>query len=169
MASGIGKKFSPGAVGIGLGLIAAGAAVLFLFYRVFHIMPLVVLIGALLAFPAGLGFIIFSFVPSCQRCRKELTFKKVALSSSAQSELKRVYSRNPVKDLTALVAKYAAAASAQSIRLACWYCPQCRAVGYLKSPGYAERVISGKDVAEMLAAMAQPADSASAARRPTRG
>ncbi|HXK09689.1 MAG TPA: hypothetical protein VMT70_08605 [Vicinamibacteria bacterium] len=55
MENPITRKFSPGSVVFGLLLIAAGALVLFLFYRVIHVMPLLVLIGALLSFPAGLA------------------------------------------------------------------------------------------------------------------
>jgi hypothetical protein len=153
MVKPIGRKFSPSTVLFGVGLIAAGALVLLLFHYVLHVMPLVVVIGALLALPAGVACILFSFVPACLNCNKELQVKTLKLAPSARAALKQAYEHGSVKDMLAVMSTNAGSKEAGAIRLNCWSCPQCQAVGYLKATELKERPISGPDVRSVLAAM----------------
>jgi hypothetical protein len=148
----IGRKFSPGAALFGLGLIAAGSLAL-LFFHYVHVIPRNILIGALLAIPAGVGCILFSFVPACLACGRELDFKKTRISTAARSALQNAYERGSVKDVLAVVSTHPGSADPGAIRLSCWYCPQCEAVGYLKVAGWKERPVAGPDVRTVLGAM----------------
>jgi hypothetical protein len=149
----IGRKFSPSAVLLGLGLIAGGSVVLLLFNYVFHIMPLMILIGACLALPAGVGCILFSFVPACLACGKELVFRKARVSPSARAALQKAYERGSVKDLLVVVSTHAGSKDSEASRLSCWYCPKCEAVGYLHVTGWKDRPIAGPDVRNVLGVM----------------
>jgi hypothetical protein len=153
MKKAIGRKFSPATALFGLALFAAGGLVLLFHQYVFHWVPHIILIGALLALPAGVGAVLFSFVPACIADNTELQHTKVMLAASGRAALKEAYERGTMKDLLTVISTYTGSQEPGATRLICAYCPKCQAVGYLKVAGWKERPIAGPDVRSVLGLM----------------
>lgn len=149
----IARKFVPGTMLLGLALSAGGVLILVLFATVIPVMPMLVLIGAMLAVPVGVLVALSAFDHQCLRCAVPLKMKILTVPAAAKARLKTAVGAGNVQAIAQL-AERGNSASLNAIQVKCAYCPTCESVARLKVAGWPPQVIQGEDV-EHLAALGQ--------------
>jgi hypothetical protein len=69
------KKATPSNIYIGMGIVITSIGILYLFYNVLHIAPLIVVIGALIAIPVGVIIMGNVYSEACAECGSVLSSK----------------------------------------------------------------------------------------------
>jgi hypothetical protein len=123
------RKFTPWNIVIGAAMIAGGVGILHLYYNVIHVMPRIVLIGAMLAIPFGVFVAASIFGDACARCDQLLESKTLQFASVPDGALARLRAGD-AEGALGLLGEPAADGPG---RLRVGYCPTCKAVAVCRA------------------------------------
>ncbi|MEO8673483.1 MAG: hypothetical protein ABI411_19375 [Tahibacter sp.] len=140
--------FLPGRMAAGLLLSAVSVAVLYVFFNVLHVMPQIVMIGALLGVPAGLLIAGLSWDEACRGCAKPF------------NTLNNRYTISSIQRISPLPALQARANTGVDAPLSMKYCATCRQLAIVKGAGIPPQMLVGK-AAQVLVDDALSASAAS--------
>jgi hypothetical protein len=138
--------FVPARLATGLAVSLAGIAVVFV-RNLLHVFPESLLVGALLAVPAGLLYAASCWTEACANCSAPLEDYRARFNAASARALEAAVSS---ASLSKILELRRARPTGSRVVVLIRFCPRCRRVGLLHGPGQARVALIADQVTRLL-------------------
>jgi hypothetical protein len=133
------RGFSIGVVVAGIALIAIGTGILYLYARVLHVMPKLVLVAAFLGIPVGVVIAAMCFENACEWCNEGLRHARLRFALMPPD----IWNALRLGRVRETLERLGPTDDRGEHRLSFSYCPKCRQIALCEPEGEKPFVLQG--------------------------